>query len=433
MDGFLLGTIGSFVLILFFKVLSCGFLISFLGLKHKITVYLIYIAMSYSMQTITWYIFPFNVTYVDFIYNVLVIYLFSKFFLAAPHKTAFMTGCLSGSIWSSLNIFDFALVSILYQATSLTEPVIFVLANLVHTVALWATYYVFVRRYGLAGKYNSGYMAMFIVPISFVSLALQTIMSIAYVPVQFYEGDMIGNPALHQDLEILALSVGGLVCIYTILYIYETVVTQIQVKHNCMVLERENALQRRYIFEAKNKYASTQSFRHDFKNHILVLNGMLHNNDGAMALDYLKRFEEIEENFTFHVSTNNPIMDILLGEKLAVAEGLSIDISCNVNMEDPMFMDDFDLCTLFSNAIDNAMKACLDVSTTHKIIDIVAKRQKDFFVIDMINSYNPDKFQKGDGIGLQTMTLLTEKYGGTIKTQTHDATFRLSMLFPLDC
>ena len=151
-----------------------------------------------------------------------------------------------------------------------------------------------------------------------------------------------------------------------------------------------------------------------------------------MAKEYLQRFEEIEQTISFDISTNNPVMDILLGEKLALSKKMNIRVSCDVNIDETMRIDDFDLCAIFSNAIDNAVKACVNMSSTNKFIDIVAKRKKDFFVIDIINSYNPEKYMKGDGIGIQTMTLLTEKYSGTIKIEKENAVFRLSILFVLD-
>ena len=425
-------TITSGVSMILLDILTCRFLVSFFGLKDRVKYYLIYIVMSCILRSVVWNIQSISSTYFDFIYNVAVIYLFCKYALKVERKSAFMLGCLNASIWSSLNIFDFSLASILFNITGFHEIVIFILVNIVHITALSSVYYVFVRRYGIDGKYNSSYITIFILPICFVSLALQTIMSIAYMPVQFHEGGMVGNPSLQQDIEILSLSVAAIISIYTILYIYEQVMEQIEAKNNCILLEIENSLQRRYIFEAKNKYNSTQSFRHDFKNHIIVLNGILYKNDITMAKEYLKRFEEIGQMISFDISTNNPIIDILLGEKLALADKMNILVTCNVDIEETMRIDDFDLCTIFSNAIDNAVKACVDVANTKKFIDIVAKRRNDFFVIDIINSYNPEKYTKGDGIGMQTMTLLTEKYGGTIKTEHQNTVFRLSILLTLD-
>ena len=425
-------TITSGVCMILLNLLTCRFLVFFFGLKDRAKYYAIYLAMTYILRSLVWNAEPLSSTYFDFICNVGIIYLFCRYALKVEHKSAFMLGCLNASIWISLNIFDFSFASILFNVTDLHEITIFSFVNIVHIATISLTYYIFVKRYGIASKYNSNYITIFIVPICFVSLALQTIMSIAYTPVQFHEGGMIGNPSLQHDFEILSLSIVAMICIYTILYTYEQVIEKIETKNNLILLETENSLQRRYIFEAKHKYNSTQSFRHDFKNHIIVLNGMLSKNNITMAKEYLQRFEEIEQTISFDISTNNPVMDILLGEKLALAKKMNIRVSCDVNIDETMRIDDFDLCAIFSNAIDNAVKACVNMSSTNKFIDIVAKRKKDFFVIDIINSYNPEKYMKGDGIGIQTMTLLTEKYSGTIKIEKENAVFRLSILFVLD-
>lgn len=65
----------------------------------------------------------------------------------------------------------------------------------------------------------------------------------------------------------------------------------------------------------------------------------------------------------------------------------------------------------FFNALDNAIKGC--EYADEKMIDIVAKKNKDFFVIDIINSFNAGK------------------YGGYLETGTENGKFRVSIMFYL--
>lgn len=415
--------------------LTCRFFISSYGKKNKITYYLIYILGS----RITSYFINILVdameilpTYFDFTCHVLITYLFCRYILKVENKSSLTMGFLSASIWTSLNVFNFSFSSILARLTSLNQMVIVIIVPIVSIIMLAFFYHIFANRYGSNGKYGGKHITIFIVPITFLSLVSYTILDIAYMPLHLSEKPMVGNASLQKDFEILALSMGAIVCIYIILYTYDKVITQMKAKNNAIRLETENQIQRRYIFEAKNKYDSTKTFRHDFKNHIITLNGLLNKNEIIMAKEYLSRFEEISESMNFDIYTNNTIIDILLGEKLALADKMKIDITCNVEIEEKIQIDDFDLCTVFSNAIDNAIKACADVSDANKFIDIFAKRKNDFFVIDIINSYNPKKYIKGDGIGLETIRLLTEKYGGTIKTEDKNSVFRLSVLFTLN-
>lgn len=432
MDNLTISTINLYGSMFVSGFLTCRFLILFFGLEHRKKYYWMYISINVLLYYLLLNIEPIQSTYFDFMYNVVIIYLFCRYILKGDHKNAMMMGLLTTSIWVCIDVFDFSLVSILFHVTNFDEIFILISQSIVSLTMLAFAYHIFARRYGMDGNYNGTYIMLFIVPISFLSLALHTIMSIAYSIVRFSEGRMIVTPSLQQNFEILTLSVVAAFCIYIILYTYEKVMTQMEAEQNAIKLEGEQLLQRQYIFEAKTKYDSTQAFRHDFKNHINTLNGLLHKNEIAKAKEYLSRFEEISESIGVAISTNNTIIDILLGEKLALADRMNIRITCNVEIDEKMQIDDFDLCTVFANAVDNAIKACMNVSEDNRFIDIIAKRKNDFFVIDMINSYHPKHYIKGDGIGLETIKLLTEKYGGTMEQEEKNSIFRLSILFTLN-
>ena len=412
--------------------LTCRFLILFLGLENKRGYYFIYVFINFILQYVSLKIeLPISI-YFEILNSVIIIYLFCRYVLKVESKTSFVMGWFTTSIWASLNVFTFSISSILFRKTSINPMILFALLSIGSSILLGITYDMFQRRYGMNGKYREQYISIIIVPISFVSVALHTVMNALYQTVVVNKNRMIGNTSLQQDFEILVLSLVAISCIYIVLYTYEKVINQIETKNNLIKLECENLLQRKYIFEAKNKYHSTQAFRHDFKNHIMTLKGLLNKNKIVMAKEYLKRFEEISQTISFDIFTNNHIIDILLGEKLTLANKMNIYVTCDIEIEKKIQIDDFDLCSIFSNLVDNAIKACMDVSDTDKFIDIVAKSKKDFFIIDIMNSYNPEKYRKGDGIGLETIKLLIDKYGGIMEKEEKNSVFRLSILFILN-
>ena len=59
---------------------------------------------------------------------------------------------------------------------------------------------------------------------------------------------------------------------------------------------------------------------------------------------------------SFPYQTGNPVVDILPREKLGLAKEIAAEVS--LVLPKSCGIDDFDLCVLFANALDNAIAAC---------------------------------------------------------------------------
>ena len=51
------------------------------------------------------------------------------------------------------------------------------------------------------------------------------------------------------------------------------------------------------------------------------------------AAGYIEDMEEMAGELSFPYSTNNPIADILIGNKLGIAENMGIDVSCSLVLD----------------------------------------------------------------------------------------------------
>ena len=76
--------------------------------------------------------------------------------------------------------------------------------------------------------------------------------------------------------------------------------------------------QKIYIAEAQVRYKQTSSFRHDVKNHLSVLDGLLRGGRLEEGRAYLKKLRAVSESLSFPYQTGNAMVDILLGEKLGL-------------------------------------------------------------------------------------------------------------------
>ena len=192
-------------------------------------------------------------------------------------------------------------------------------------------------------------------------------------------------------------------------------------------MEQEIASQRDYVEESNLRYKQTQSFRHDVKQHLLVLNGLLERGEVQQAKDYLDKLERIPEQFSYPCKTGNTVTDTLLSSKLSIAIQYGIRIECTVKIPSSCNLDDLDLCVLFSNAVDNAIHACRQQGGKGCFIRISGKQKGDFFMLEVENSC-PYAGAYKKGIGLSNIEAVAEKYSGAVTTQLQGGCFFLNVL-----
>lgn len=191
-------------------------------------------------------------------------------------------------------------------------------------------------------------------------------------------------------------------------------------------LEREARTQRACAEQALVRYERTRAFRHDVKNHLTVLDTLLAEGDTARARKYLEKLQASAGELSLSVRTGNPIVDAVLGEKLALAGAEGIEVRLSLTLPRSCRADGLDLCVIFSNAVDNAVRACRDVSGK-RWLRIGGKRQGDFLLLEFENSCaSPEPFRPGTG--LSNIRTAAERYGGTAAAEKTGNSFRLSVL-----
>ena len=223
---------------------------------------------------------------------------------------------------------------------------------------------------------------------------------------------------------LLLLQVMGLAALLCTLYAYRQLCQGFQARAELQSLTQAAQAQKIYIAEAQARYEQTKSFRHDIKNHLSVLDGLLRSGKLEEGREYLKKLDTVSESLSFPYQTGNPVVDILLGEKLGLAKEIAAEVS--LVLPKPCGIDDFDLCVLFANALDNAITACR-ANAGAKTLRISGKQQGDFYMLTFENTC-PDKPVSPAGTGLSNIEAVARKYHGAALTEKNGGQFHLSVL-----
>lgn len=226
---------------------------------------------------------------------------------------------------------------------------------------------------------------------------------------------------------LLLLQIMGLAALLCTLYAYRQLRRGFQAQTELRSLTQAARSQKVYITEARIRYEQAGAFRHDVKNHLSVLDGLLRSGNLEEGRAYLKKLEAVSQSLSFPYQTGNPVVDILLGEKLGLAKDITAEVS--LLLPSPCGIDDFDLCVIFANALDNAVAACRSGGGAQSI-RIGGKQQGDLYLLSFENTCAAGPLPPA-GTGLSSIRAAAEKYHGAVLAEKTGERFSLNILLDI--
>lgn len=178
-----------------------------------------------------------------------------------------------------------------------------------------------------------------------------------------------------------------------------------------------------------------RSFKHDYINHMKCMSSMLSNGEYAELSDYICNLSASFPTVSYLFETGNYIADAILTEKQISSPD---DISIKFEGVVPTFIDNTDLCIILSNALDNAVEACI-LCSGNKVIEVYSSIKHGYFVLKIknptINDIEKSKLAttKSDtvnhGFGLFNIRRTVKKYSGHVSTSCEKNIFTLNIAF----
>ena len=182
------------------------------------------------------------------------------------------------------------------------------------------------------------------------------------------------------------------------------------------------------------QYLQMERLRHDMKNHVLALRGLWENREFEKAGNYLEKMMESGNIGGSEEITGNQAVDALLYNKKKKAGQFQIRWMCDVQIPKGCVIDEFDLCVLFGNLLDNAIKACAEwKNKEYCFVDIQSQQVKKCFLLVMKNgTVMKDVKEIKQGIGFLNIYETVKKYDGTVNIKVENNVFEISILFPMN-
>lgn len=180
---------------------------------------------------------------------------------------------------------------------------------------------------------------------------------------------------------------------------------------------------------------------HDLKHHIIALRAE-ENKEKRNA--YLDKMEDEIRNYEAQNKTGNQVLDTLLTAKSLYCMREKIALTYVVDGARLDFMDVMDICSIFGNALDNAIECEKKIPETEKRMIHVSMFVQQTFLIIRFENYcegeldfeqnlpvTTKKQAEFHGYGLKSLRHTVHKYGGEVDIDVEDQWFRLKILIPL--
>ncbi len=213
----------------------------------------------------------------------------------------------------------------------------------------------------------------------------------------------------------------------------------------CQKLEQHyEALQASYE-NLEKLNSELRSQRHDYLNHLQVVYGLMQLEEYEELQKYLKPVYKDMQKTGKALKTSKPAINALLKAKMDEAQSKEIDFYIEVKSDlKGLHIEDWELCKVISNIVDNAITALEEKKGEKKItLDITENREKYLFSISNNGPEIPQEMQEtifkqgftskkeeGHGMGLYIVMNVIKAHKGTMKlTSNEDETvFAFSFL-----
>lgn len=210
--------------------------------------------------------------------------------------------------------------------------------------------------------------------------------------------------------------------------------------------QQMKAMQRR-LEEAENFYGSIRKVRHDMRNHMANIKGLVAGEKYGEAEKYVEKLDETIQELDYKFSTGNAVTDVIINDKYrrAVKSGIVFQVGFAYRETDTISA--FDMGIVLDNLLDNAIEACEKIEQEKRYIKLALKRKERFLLIVVENRFDGKlEWRDGEsrprttkrdstpdilpehGVGLKNVEDVADRYLGYMDIKADGEVFRVTVM-----
>ncbi len=217
------------------------------------------------------------------------------------------------------------------------------------------------------------------------------------------------------------------------------------------IAQRERDLSASQLKQAKleldtmrQAHNNTVLYRHDMRHHLSLIGGFAADGDLQKIKEYLANTEAAIDALTPVRYCENDTVNLILSSFDARAKKAGVMLQVNVNLPAELGMNDTELCSLLSNALENAIHAAAMVEEEKlRKVYIYATITGNKLILSTENAYMGTLEMEGElpklknskdghGFGIKSMVSIVEHHGGLYSFDIEGGIFILRLMLHLD-
>ena len=294
----------------------------------------------------------------------------------------------------------------------------------------FALLYLLIRRRMPVGVISlSRRLWKLILGLSFMPLC--ALMAVVLLTYRKWDSMVANSMAMNQGMVVLPFTgVTALILLFVILTLA-----------NHEKLEQEvhlAGLREVYYQGIHREQVQVRTLRHDLRNHMTVLRGLLESGETEKAIGYLEQITDSSSLGGGKPFSDNETANVVLTAKAKEMRQRGIQGEFQISLPRNLLIAEMDLCALLGNALDNAMEAA--EKSTDKTVRVRCRAEKGLFMLQVDNALagdeKPDlsttkKDKTAHGFGLLGMREIAKRYGGSFEVVAANGRFELVVCLPL--
>lgn len=231
-------------------------------------------------------------------------------------------------------------------------------------------------------------------------------------------------------------------CGLCILYIQQNQKNEEYLKQELGSIQNMFKLQYEQYLSYKENSDTINRKSHDLKHQIDVIRS---EGDPEKREEYLREMETAVRNLKANIMTGNAVLDTILTYKNAYCVNHDIHFTCIADGKTLDFMHPLDICSIFGNALDNAIESAEKNKDKEKRVVSLKTFTQNHFLMICFENYCEDDINFGHGLpdstkenksyhgyGLKSIRYTAEKYGGSMTLHQENDWFILRVLIPVE-
>ena len=191
-------------------------------------------------------------------------------------------------------------------------------------------------------------------------------------------------------------------------------------------------------YEALRRYMEeTRALRHDFHNHLLVINDFAKKGQTEEILKYLSPLTETVESYEGY--SGNRAVDAVAAHYAALARAQQTKVDWKIQIPDKLPIRESDYCAVLGNLLENALRAVSGLSDAKRHVTVISSMLSDEMLgLAIDNPFEgelafgknglPRSEREGHGIGLMSVLNTVHRHAGSMNIKTEDGIFSVEIL-----